>query len=51
MVLVFPFELTFDSELNFKAASSQRLGVCVNLDSGDMMDEFVEDFTEFGEFS
>lgn len=50
MMLIFPFELSLYIKLNFKTASGQGLSIGVKLDSGHVMDEFVKDFTKFGEF-
>jgi hypothetical protein len=50
MMLIFPLELSFHVKLNFKTASGQGLGVCIKLDSGHVMDEFMQDFTKLGEF-
>lgn len=50
MMLIFPFELAFHVKLNFKTASGQGLSIGVKLDSGHVMDEFVQNFTKFGEF-
>ncbi len=48
MVLILPFKLTFGTKLYFKATSSQRLSIGINLDSGNVMNKFVKNFPEFG---
>jgi hypothetical protein len=49
-MLIFPLELAFHIKLNFQTTSGQWLSIGVKLDSGHVMDEFMQDFTKLGEF-
>ena len=48
--LVFPSEVEFDGEVHSQAALGDWLHVGIQFDSGDAMDEFVQDSTQFGKF-
>lgn len=51
MILILPFEVTFSSQIHFQTASGEWLSESLDLHSRDMMHEFMQNLSKFGETS